>query len=402
MALYQSMNAPTSSRRHQIAAVARGLLLCCCVLVSGCFGKSHQETREIGYQGVARRQPYLAAERMMTTLGYEVSTIHSAKDLPLGGVLILGGEGAQNQNLGLQALNWVKQNGGHLIILLRGTESWRDDWSSQLLELFGMLTKSEAHAVLRELGIKIGSKNSFKLDTKHEVTIEDTTYSYVPKTGLTLDATSQEDDLDLVEGTASDSQLFSLPWHRGRITVMVDGSPFRNRFIDQSDHAKLWMQLLQLPVQHQYGTETVTMLFANHDTFWVLLWEKFWMVILSLLALLCFWLWRHIPRFGPLLTLEGKGLRQFSEHLRMTGVFLWNRHQTSDLLLPLRRSILTKLHLRHPAWKEADDGRLMERFATMTNLPYDRVADAWQASYVKEGPRLVSLIRDLQLIEQSL
>lgn len=392
---------------HRLAAHLRylaGLVLC--LGLAGCMptGTTHKVTREVGYKGIARTEPYLAAQRMLNELEWEAKTIHSISELPHGGTLVLGGDGSMSQTVGVQALDWVKRNDGHLILILRGTEPWRDDWSTNFGDVFSNAKEYQVHPILQKLGIKVTQNRSTVLSKSGEdfsVKIRKQNFDCASRYFVEMDASSQNGRLTVVEGKPEESQLVSLPWQGGRITILGDGSLFRNRFIDEKDHAKLLVALLDLGLETSYQRE-ICFLFSGNETFFGLLWKKYWMALIALGFLIAFWMWKNLPRFGPLIAESSTGIRQFSGHLKMTGTYLWRRRQSADLLLPLRRAIEHKLALRHPASIEHDEGRLMERLAASSGLPYERVARAWSAGFVKDGHSMLNIIRDLQIIEQSL
>ena len=385
--------------------IAVALLLCGCGSGSGITPK--EITEETGYEGIARVQPYLAAERMFAKLGWESEAVHTTQDLPYGGTLVLAGETSIGQTISMRAIEWVEKKSGHLILILRGTEAWRDDWDKNLGEIFASYDDLIYHPVFRKLGIKPAPKSNNLISNTERMNAEiiDDTFEYDQRFELALDATKTSSKPDVLVGKKEEAKILSVPVSTGRITVVCDGSPFRNRYIDENDHAELLVALAQL--EHgAYGLDSwnrsIRFLLSGNESFFTLLWQHYWMALVALALLIIAWLWRNILRFGPLQKSSTNEVRQFSEHLKMTGKFLWRQRLSADLLLPMRRAILNKLQRHQGMDLQDDDARIMERLANLSQLPYERVANAWQSNRAADGKTLQTIIHDLQIIEKSL
>jgi hypothetical protein len=381
-------------------------------LVSACGGskKTRTEVRETGYRGIAQSQPYLALERTLTKLDYETKTLNSLSELNHYGTLVLSGDGSVGQNTALQALTWVQSPSKHLILILRGCEPWRNDWATGFSDLFEDSSLLEINPIIKELGIKINDaslSSLFKPTSTETISIRKKSYEQESAKALSINTTESTYPFDVLSSTDQASSIVSttLP-SGGRITVVADGIPFRNRYLGEKDHGAIFVALLELQQNDHFnfGNPLVHFLLRGNESFFSLLWKQFWPVIIALLALIIAWLWKNLPRFGPLRILPDHQQRQFTEHLKLTGNFLWRRKQVADLFLPLRRTIQRKLHAKHgfPIEANSEDGHLLERLTHLSGLPYDRVAVAWQTNHVKDAPRFLRIISDLQLIEQSL
>lgn len=378
--------------------------------IAGCDqGTPRTVTEDIGYKGIARSQPYLAAQRMFEKLGWEVKNVHSLHDLPSEGTLILAGTEGTAHATAMRAVEWVEKSGGHLILMLRRTESWRDDWDSYVGDLFTSTKELEVHPVLKKLKATVATNSGSGFSSegkKHEVKICGKELTFETRSHLTLEAAEHMQPPDILADTISATPLLSVrTGFRGRITVICDGSPFRNRYLDRHDHATILHALVSLNERHSefsFEPRQLHFLLSANDTFFTILWEKYWMALIALGILIIAWLWKNFPRFGPLQAADDPGVRQFSEHLKMTGNFLWHHHQSANLFPPMRRSILRKLQLRSGSVPHDDDAYLIERLAAMSKLPSERVASAWQAVHVGDGKQFLTIIQDLQTIEHSL
>ena len=88
------------------------------------------------------------------------------------------------------------------------------------------------------------------------------------------------------------------------VTLVSHAHAFRNRWIDDDDHAALLLALVdQTPVQQ------VIFIKAAALNLWGMLREHAWPALLALAVLVAAWLWGVLPRFGPVRALPRKAER---------------------------------------------------------------------------------------------
>ncbi len=380
------------------------------VILTGCNRPSHQETRELGYKGDARSKPFLALTKVIDRFGWESKTIHSLAEMPDRGTLVLSGSSAIKPSVAIQALEWVERRDGHLILLMQGGDKWRDDWQ---MDWGGMFEDTEAvrmHPILKALNLEptthameTALPGKGKSAPPVELKIRNKKMELSEQGGMTFDASNVPGDAEIILGETTAARILTTTRGNGRITVIGNASPFRNRYLDLHDNAFVFLNLLLLESQPEYGmSSTVTFMLGSSDGFFTLLWKQFWMALVPLALLIVAWLWKNIPRFGPLQPEGTNDTRQFSEHLKMNGEFLWHHGQTADLIFPIRAAISQKLIARHGMHPSESDANIIEHLARVSGLPSERIASAWSASYVKDGSALLTCLQDLQTIEQSL
>ncbi len=73
------------------------------------------------------------------------------------------------------------------------------------------------------------------------------------------------------------------------------------------------------------------------------LWQQAWPLITGLALVLALFLWRRMPRTGPILASPAARTPDFLEHLSASGRFLWRTDQRDALLQPLRDDIRRRL-----------------------------------------------------------
>lgn len=103
-------------------------------MLSGCSWMQRQmEEKEVplGYRGEARVKPFLAATRFLEAMGLDVEECFSLTKLPEPDVaLLLPAEGDRTGSSAQRLLQWAGE-GGHVIYLLRGGDSFINDFAGE-------------------------------------------------------------------------------------------------------------------------------------------------------------------------------------------------------------------------------------------------------------------------------
>lgn len=353
----------------------------------GCGGEEIEI--ETGYRGKARRDPFLAAERFLAENDYEVS-MHTwlGDNLPQGATLIATAQSFANRGTTGAVLNWVTR-GGHLLLLLDGGETFRDDWErehrgrgtreqperTELLELLGIGEAKDGGGELKvKLGdvsapVKIPARFTWKNDQPP------------PRTDI----------------TAADGNSIGFASFRrgaGRISIAAHAEPFRNRHLGDADNAWLLLRL----VGHAHGGE-VWFLNGVKVSFFAMLWEHGSMAIVAAAALLGAWLWKSLPRFGPLRAPEDTGTRDFAEHLSLTGAFLWRHRQRAQLIGPLRESV-TRAAVRRGLLRNDPD--FPEKLAALAQMDAPHVRAALLSENIADPRHFLRAVQDLRQLHEKL
>lgn len=103
---------------------------------------------------------------------------------------------------------------------------------------------------------------------------------------------------------------------RGSVTVF-NSVPFTNHNLLECDNTLVFVVATQL----QKGDEVHFMSGGQAMSFFALLWHYGGPVIVLLLLLIAFTLWRAVVRFGPFANVQGTARRSLAEQIRGTGVF---------------------------------------------------------------------------------
>lgn len=430
-------------------------LLVASLLLCGCKGRWEDYEKIIGYRGKARTNPFLASERLLEELGHEVKDVKTLVKLPPhDSVIFLSGEGVLPEGRARQLLRW-SYSGGHLVYCLGGTRPYNDFEFSFGSFLSALLQEEQKDPILDQLGVK--AKKRFPTEEAEELVkgaLKQVEESAKKKDGKETppaadsktenkDKKADKDDEDEDEekddawleavrevrwngdsyqlslggrqnlmlerdlrrgefsaGAKNESLALHLQHGMGHVTVLAHARPFRNRWIGERDHAR-WLSALV----GEGREREVLWVAAATQSFFGLLWRHGWMVVVTLAACLVFWLWRQMPRFGPLAEVELDPTRRFASHVGALGEFFWRMRRGDVLVAAAREAVWSLIRERH---RSLDDGSrkisdvLAESIASRSGLPVKRVVVAFEISAPVSAHQFVPLMRDLQAIRRAL
>lgn len=366
------------------------LLVMACLLANCTYVET---TREVGHKGRARVNPYLAAERFLEDYGYRVRNDPGWPDLdePLGMVVlpasILSADGY------IEALeSWIEW-GGHAVITLEHGEGYINDWDGG--RRGGAWNDRETadafDAWMKRLGYGVESEDldaSFKSPKAGE---------FVRLKGRRYEVWMESRSRITTQG-GKGRTMVSRELGEGRLTLVNDARPFRNRYIGDYDHAELLLTLMELS---EYGDEVVFVRNASLS-FWSLIWSRAWPAMLVLLLFVAAWLWKNLPRFGPLDAHEdSRALRAYDHHLEALGDFHWRLDRAQGLLRPLREGLLERTQALALASgrRDADVFGLM---AERSGISRERAERAMTFERARDSASFTRLVADLQTIHTSI
>ncbi len=288
----------------------------------------------VGYPGEARRNSFLAAERLLARMGLEVrhaKTPGELRNLPASGTLILPDRRdsiAPDERRRLLA--WVEA-GGHLIV-----EDEAHRRPDPLLDALGVKRKPVPNP---------GSEGLLEVSLPHAPA----PMKVRMHARQTLEAPQA---VVAVRGKAA-THLVHFPRGRGRVTVLNDLAFVRNDAIGANDHAEFLWQLTRF----QPDAATVAV-YDNPQklSLWRWLRDHAWAAVVAAGGLLALWLWHVAPRFGPLVPDPEPARRRLLDHLRASGRFQWATGGAATLAESAREAAF-----RRVARTQADFAGLSER-----------------------------------------
>lgn len=356
-----------------------------CLLMTAC-GDYTTTRRETGYKGKARVDAYLAAARFLEQSGYRVESKPGWPDLKQDvSMLFVPSEVIATEAYMRELDTWVA-DGGHLLCLVEWGESYHDEWRgvASFRPEKEEVVPEVLHGWLEEAGLELSEKTGDKL-TADEVKYHGQIYQIFAESSARLSEGGKDRVFDQVR------------YGEGLITVMTDARPFRNRYIGDHDHAEL---LLSLANSSPYRGKIVIVRDAA-ISLWSLVWRHGSAVVIGILAVTFFWLWKNMPRFGPLRREEGRTTaRDYDHHLEALGDFQWRLDKGAAMLRPLRDSVIERA--QRMAASGHRDGDLFEWIAQRAGITRERAERAMTHDRPPDPASFARLMADLQKIHLSL
>ncbi|MFM2170316.1 MAG: hypothetical protein RI957_545 [Verrucomicrobiota bacterium] len=343
--------------------------------------KGVEKEREIGYLGKARANPFLAWERFVEKQqGQQVVMQATWPKLDATKSMIIVSADQLSTRVSTDLVRKWVNDGGHAVILLDRADMNHDDWGSWFRprELPDPLVDWA-----KEMGLELKVVDTERNHTKAKFR------------GATYDVRMN------AMVTMKDQKHRSQPvisWDQGdgAVTWIVDASFMRNRWIDQKQHIDLIGDLLDWRDEGD-----ILFLRGAGISFFSLVWQKGWMVVLGTGVLIAAWLLTHLPRFGPMQNAAPEDeIRSYDHHLEMIGDFHWRLDRGSSLLEPLRTEAQDLCHhwqLKHGRLDE----RLFDVMASRAGLPVDRVERAMTDPRARDQMIFTRIVADLQSIRKA-
>ncbi|WP_200390305.1 DUF4350 domain-containing protein [Roseibacillus ishigakijimensis] len=307
------------------------------VLLAAC-GRFEEKEREVGYQGLAKINHFLAAQRLAEEMGLAAGSYAGAPALPppTGTTLVVSAASLQSEGQLWEISQWMDE-GGHLVVyMVLQNKDWLwyessdfDDYFAPFLNYFQLALEFPGGD---EKAKKVSALAPFGLGT----------YATEFETPFLID--------DLEDYEAPAESIRSFDYGGGSLTVMATAEPFTNRHLGKGEHATLLWDLLTL----EEG-DAVWFVYSTRLSFFRLLWEKASAAVVAFLLLLIFFVWWAARGFGPRFHRLEVSTAKLDEHLQASGAF-FRKHRAEDAVLaPLRE-------------------RLLHRLAKATNLPFNTPA----------------------------
>ena len=364
--------------------------LCCCLLLAAGCGGYDEIKREVGHKGEARIDPYLAGQRFLAELGFEVRRERRWPALDGGDAMVLlPASMVEGRGTVGQLQRWVS-GGGHLVCLFDRASSAHNDWAEI------RVAEPPPPAAMVEWMEGLGV--DFDRDAGELESAGAEEWMVDGSEGYRIEQSGAPRFVWQAGGGEEPAESFvSLLIGDGRLTLVADARPLRNRYIGDADHA-----LLLAALARASRPGAVVFVVGGEVSFWGLLWSSGWPVIVALLAVIAIWLWRTLPRFGPLkVETRIDDWRDYRRHLEAVGGFLWRHDRGRSLLDPLRQEVLERLQRRRAA-AGAQAGDVFELAESISKVPAERVRQALGEAGRPDPAGFTRITSDLQQLLQSL
>jgi hypothetical protein len=333
-----------------------------------------------GYSGEARRNSFLAAERLLDRMGVRVRHLKTPlelRELPANGTLVLPARRnalapAERERL----LEWVR-GGGHLIV-----EAEQAQLPDPLLDALGV------------------QRQPVKKPGKPEPTEVRLPHSPAPLRANLPGQRTLVAPADSFRVQAKQAvPIVHFRHGRGRVTALNDVGFLRNPAIGQLDHAELAWQL----VRFQPDTAAVWV-FDDPQKLSLVRWlaDHAWTVLAAGGALLALWLWRVATRFGPIAPDPQAARRRLLDHLRASGRFQWSAGGAAALAESAREAALRRIARAQPDFTALAPAERRARLAASFDLAPAEADRLLQPAAVATPAAFVDAMRVFQHVHERL
>jgi hypothetical protein len=344
-----------------------------------------EHTREIGYKGRARANPYLAAERMLEAYDLPVSDEREWPERSEDASAMFFPVSILQSRQSIDQAEQRLRDGAHVVIFMNHGESHRSDWS----EARGMFQSEEA---LSEAFLKWAESMGMKFEEGPGSTGSMTD-------PVTVQLAGKEYEIGAAAGMqlyhhGEEARLVSFERFFGRLTFIADARPFRNRYIGDHQHAALLIQLVELSPE----SGPIRWIRSASLSLWALLWDRVAPFLIGIAAVVAIWLWKNLPRFGPVQPPSSEAeLRAFDQHLEALGDFHWRLDQAEALLRPLRAAVLERgQRLAHALGQP--DADIFQLLAERAGLSRERAERAMIHERPRDAAVFTRVVADLQTL----
>ncbi len=382
-----------------------GLLL---MVLAGCRGEGKFEDRPLGYTGEARRDPFLALGKLLESWdGYKheyVPTLDlSEEDY---GTVIVRRE-TLDDAVQVEAVREMLRNETHVIVLMSGGEVYINDWTKTYWGTSVSEVSEFEDTPLAELfaeagfDVQVGGYASRSSDVR-KIRFHGQEFEVDMPDAWELGYLANDGDVELIDaGQDGESALplVSAAFEMGRLTVLESAKPFRNRFIAEHDHAALYHALWD--ASDYYGTAVVK---GSGISFFALVWERAWMVVIAVGAWLVLWLWFMLKRRAAPIEPLPPALTSYRERIENTASFIWERGAADSLVASIKRSVVDRWRMttgesiEYPMMPEPVS--VAERLGGVITV--DKISQAFSFSNFEDAQGLQQSIEVLQAIHREL
>jgi len=350
-----------------------------------------EEETSSGYSELARSNEFLACERFLKKLNYDVSTHQRQisfnqvlKSAQSGTIIMRYNAQLETKGTFDELMFWMEK-GGHLILELNSSLYPRE--------------RETKVGLLKEFNLSLDNKNIFLEDAKDVTTMvqiyrdgEEFETDFVSNYSIGVESEDYTVKVDDENGT----HLVEFNVGEGSVTFISDIDIWKNRFIDKYDHAALLVEILG---RNPGNIDIITAI--NMPSLLEIIWFKGKWFCVSMALLLAFYLWSLFEKFGPALALMDTSRRSLIEHLDAAAKFDWRHFRGATLLSSARNDLTKYLDGKHPSIKQKSPQELHQWIHEKTNIPVVDIAAALDGDTANAG-KLLHAIQIIQKLRKQL
>jgi len=339
------------------------------------------ERVEVGLQGEARANWLLAARMLLQRMGarvQETSELRGFEIIDPTATVFLSADRTELDPTQTRALlGWVK--GGGQLVIAAGQQQHRDP----VLQAIGVHVRAAEPP-----GPTTGADDVALPDGSHVRVMLRAAFAFTVESGQ---ANWQHD-------SGGETRMLRVSVGDGLVTVMPTFAPFSNAEIGRFDHAELLWWLAERQGQ-QPVVWIVRHLRAQSLPQWLI--DNALPAMIAFAVFLLLWLWRVIPRFGPVQPAPAADRRRLVEQLTAMGRFYAMQRRLPQLVQTLRQDGLELLESRAPETRGLEGEARLQAAARLARLRASDIAHAFSAT-VRTPHDFTLAVRALSLFRHRL
>jgi len=350
-----------------------------------------EEEITTGYSEKAQRNQFLAAERFLTKLEYNVASHQEQFALDKIMKANQAGTIVMSYNAQIEAkdrfgnlMKWMK-NGGHLI-----------------LELNSNLYPKESETkvgLLKAFNLSLNKSNLFLEDNETKPTMvqiyrngEEFETDFISSYTFKVEANDYTVKVDDENGT----HLVEFSVGDGSITILSDIKIWKNRSIADFDHAALLVEVLG---RNTGNIDIITLI--SMPSLLEVIWNNGKWFCVSLLLLIAFYIWSMFEKFGPDMEKIDTSRRSLIEHLDAAAKFDWRHFRGANMIESARKDLANYLDHKYPSVAQKNDEELRQWIHEKTDIPTEDLETAL-SSQNTHATKLIHAIQVIQKIRKQL
>lgn len=319
-----------------------GLVLLIAALAVGAFFATHEKVEaevRVPPSGEAKKNPYLALERLFESLGVETWTYRTL-DTPYdedGLVVFADPERSLSPEQVDAWMGWM-ESGGHAVVAQPLTDGDKPDLLLERLE-FERLEAIDVAADAAD-------------DTATPTPEADAVYAIDDGYRTGVDWTTPGIDWRARAKAGDALVAISRPVGMGRLTVLGTTDLLRNDAIGQASHATFIWDVARLG-EYVPGAASIIR-YGTRQSWLAYVFSMIWPFLAALGVMVAFGLQHGRRRFGPLVPPPPAERRSRLEHVRATGRFLWNQGASASLVEAAIAALVDAVAKKRPPLRQAD------------------------------------------------
>jgi hypothetical protein len=347
-----------------------------------------ERTVDSGPTGPARRNPWLAAERLFTRLGVPARTVPASEPLPSPASTIFFFAPRQKfpERRIDDLLAWVSRGGR--LVLVPSAASHLGAGGDPLLDRLGLATEEVDEAPEKKLELQASRRSPpFEVTVPGELRLVDR------KGGAQADERGRWES-----GDPRGPVLVRFPRDKGEIVVLASALPLSSAKLAEADNAPFAWEL----AAGERKPEGIRLVIRDEvPSLFLLLWEGGRLAILSGLLALIALLVRLAAPFGPRLPPPLRGHRSLLEHVEASGELLWRVGARAPLVDSTREAVRRQIALNWPEWARLKGRELALKLSTITKTPGGRIERALEGPAPTDAAAFTETMRTLERIRRS-